>query len=142
MPREMACGRGTACMRSSIERHSAVDGGEDLSFAVVESSVDLVEEMARTAPVLVAAEDLHWADDLSLMVLAALVRRAAVSRFGVIGSMRLSPRRTALDRLVERVRDGIGVHVRLGPLAEVDVVAMANAITGSVSGERLRESCG
>ena len=116
----------------------SVDGGEDLSFAVVESSVDLVEEMASTTPVLVAAEDLHWADDLSLMVLAALVRRAAVSRFGVIGSMRLSPRHAALDRLVERVRDGIGVHVRLGPLAEVDVVEMANAITGSVSGERLR----
>ena len=118
---------------------SAVDGGEDLSFAVVESSVEVVEEMARTAPVLVAAEDLHWADDLSIMVLAALVRRAAVSRFGVIGSMRLSPRRTALDRLVERVRDGMGVHVRLGPLAEVDVIAMANAIIGSVSGEQLRD---
>ena len=135
----MACLVGTAWTGSSTPTRHPIDDRGDLSFAVVESSVDLVEEMARDAPVLLTVEDLHWADDLSLTVLAALTRRATVSRFGVIGSMRLSPRPPALDRLVERVREGLGAHVRLGSLDEVDVVAMASAITGGAPGEVLRE---
>jgi hypothetical protein len=61
---------------------------------------------------------LYWADDLSLAVLMALVRRAAVSRYGVIGSLRLSPRPAALDGLLEVVRDGGGRHARLDSLDE------------------------
>jgi class 3 adenylate cyclase len=72
-------------------RPSLSAAGEDLGYAVVEASVDLVEDMSRHDPLLVAVEDLHWADDLSLAVLMALVRRAAVSRYGVIGSLRCRP---------------------------------------------------
>ncbi len=111
-------------------------GGEDLSYAVVEASVDLVEEMARHDPLLVVAEDLQWADDLSIAVLIALVRRAGVSRYSVIGSLRPSPRPTALDRLLEVVRGGAGHHVRLGSLDEVDVNALASALTGAAPGRR------
>jgi hypothetical protein len=118
---------------------SPADSGEDRSYAVVEASVDLIEEMARTQPVLVAADDLHWADDLSLGVLAAIVRRVKVSRFSVIGSLRPSPRPAALDRLIERVRDGLGAHVRLDSLDEVNVHALASALTGAAPGEELRE---
>ena len=122
-----------------LARAGGSAGGEDLSYAVVEASVDLVEEMARHDPVLVAVEDLHWADDLSLAVLIALVRRAGVSRYSVIGSLRPSPRPTALDRLLEVVRGGAGRHVRLGSLDEVDVNALASALTGAAPGEGLRE---
>ena len=111
---------------------------EDLSYAVIEASVDLVEELARDRPVLVAVEDLHWSDDLSIGVIAALARRAGVSRFSVIGSMRPSPRPPALDRLVERVRDGTGTCLHLGSLDDVDVNALASAVTGAAAGESLR----
>ena len=108
----------------------------------MEASVDLVEEMSRYDPLLLAVEDLHWADDLSLAVLTALVRRAAVSRFGVIGSLRLSPRPAALDRLLEVVRDGGGRHVRLDSLDEVDVYALASSLTGAAAGEGCGSGCG
>jgi class 3 adenylate cyclase/DNA-binding CsgD family transcriptional regulator/tetratricopeptide (TPR) repeat protein len=120
-------------------RPSSPPGGEDLSYAIVEASVDLVEELARIRPVLLAAEDLHWADDLSLAVLIAFVRRAGVSRFGVVGSLRPSPRPTALDRLLELVHHGLGVHIRLGSLDEVDVHALASAQLGAAPGPRLCE---
>jgi class 3 adenylate cyclase/DNA-binding CsgD family transcriptional regulator len=120
-------------------RLSSSAAGEDLGYAVVEASVDLVEDMSRHDPLLVAVEDLQWADDLSLAVLMALVRRAAVSRYGVIGSLRLSPRPATLDRLVEVVRDGGGRHVRLDSLDEVDVYALASSLTGAAAGEGLRE---
>ena len=112
--------------------------GDDLSYAVVEASVELVEELARQNPVLLATEDLHWADDLSLAVITALVRRASVSRFSVVGSLRLSPRPVALDRLLDRVRDGAGRHIRVESLGEVDVHALASALTGAVPGAELR----
>ena len=86
---------------------------EDRSYAIIEASVDLIEEMTQSRPVLVVADDLQWADDLSLGVLAAIARRVQVSRFGVIGSLRPSPRPAALDRLIERVHNGLGTHVRL-----------------------------
>ena len=111
---------------------------EDRSYAVIEASVDLIEEMTRTAPVLVAADDLQWADDLSVGVLAAIVGRVNVSRFSVIGSLRPSPRPAALDRLIERVRAGLGAHVRLDSLDEVNVHALSSTLTGAAPGEELR----
>jgi DNA-binding CsgD family transcriptional regulator len=114
-------------------------GREDLSYVVIEASADLLEETAQAQPVLVVIEDLHWADDLSVGVLAAIVRRAAVSTIGVIGSLRPSPRPPALDRLIERVGDALGVHLRLGALDEIDVHALATAIAGASPGHGLRE---
>ena len=113
-------------------------GTEDLSYAVTEACVELVEAMTSARPLLLAAEDLHWADDLSLGVLTAIVRRAGVSRFGVVGTLRPSPRPPALDRLLEVIRDGCGRHVRLDALDEVDVQALASALTGAAPSQELR----
>jgi class 3 adenylate cyclase/DNA-binding CsgD family transcriptional regulator/tetratricopeptide (TPR) repeat protein len=118
---------------------SAASSSEDRSYAVVEASIDLLEEMTRTRPFLIAAEDLHWADDLSLGVLTAIVRRVSVSRFSVVGSLRPWPRPPALDRLLERVRAGPGRHLRLDSLDEVDVHALTSSVTGAAPGQGLRE---
>jgi class 3 adenylate cyclase/DNA-binding CsgD family transcriptional regulator/tetratricopeptide (TPR) repeat protein len=112
--------------------------GGDLGYAVIEASVDLLEELARSRPLLLVAEDLHWADDLSVKVLTAIVARAAVSRFGVLASIRPMPRSPTLDRFVERVREGAGIRLRIGSLGELDVQALASSITGGAPGERLR----
>jgi class 3 adenylate cyclase/DNA-binding CsgD family transcriptional regulator len=114
-------------------------GSEDRSYAVIEASVDLVEAMAQSQPVLVASEDLHWADDVSLGALTAIVRRSSVSRFSVVGSLRPWPRPPGLDRMLERVRDGPGRHIRLGSLDDVDVHALATSLTGAAPSQALRE---
>ena len=115
---------------------------EDLSYAAVEACIEVVEGMARSDPVLVIAEDLHWADDLSLGVLVALIRRVGVSRFGVVGSLRPTPRSPTLDRLLEVVRAGAGHHLLLGSLDEVDVHGLASVLTGAAPGPELRERIG
>jgi class 3 adenylate cyclase/DNA-binding CsgD family transcriptional regulator len=121
-------------------RRSAHEGDpEDLSYAVVEASVDAVESLTRTGAALVIIEDAHWADDLSLAVMRALVRRAPLSRFSVIISMRPTPRSAALDRLIELVIDSRGHNLRVVALDELDLNALVSSLTGAAPGPALRE---
>jgi class 3 adenylate cyclase/DNA-binding CsgD family transcriptional regulator len=110
----------------------------DLGYAVIEASIDLLEELARSRPLLLVAEDLHCADDLSVKVLTAIATRAAVSRFGVLASLRPLPRSQLLDRFVDRVREGAGTRFRIDSLAEIEVQALASSICGGAPGDRLR----
>ena len=112
--------------------------GVDLSFAVVEASTDLIEDVARDRPVVVIGEDLHWGDELSTAVFTAIARRCSVSRFSLIGTTRPSPRPPAIDRLIESCRSGLGRHVQLAGLDPVDVNALATTITGAACGPSLR----
>ncbi len=111
----------------------------DLSFAIVESSVDAVESLAATGAVLLIVEDAHWADDLSLSVMWSLIVRARSARFGVVVSVRPAPRTALLDRVIDSVVDSGGGHLRLGTLDDVDLHALSAAITGAAPGQQLRE---
>jgi len=121
-------------------RHPAA--GDDLSYAIVDATIELLDTIVEAEPVLLVAEDLHWSDDLSLAVLTALARRSAASRFSVVGTMRPTPRPPALDRLVEIVRSGNGHHIRLDALDEVDVHALASALIGAAPSHALRRRLG
>jgi class 3 adenylate cyclase/DNA-binding CsgD family transcriptional regulator len=125
---------------SELLQRTTIGGDRaDLSYAVVEASVEAVETLARDRAALVVFEDAHWADDLSLAVLRALVRRVSASQFSVVISMRPSPRTPVLDRLIELAVDSHGRHLRLDALGEVDLNALASALTGAATGRELRE---
>jgi class 3 adenylate cyclase/tetratricopeptide (TPR) repeat protein len=115
---------------------------EDLSFAVVEASVDAVDALAGDGPVLVVVDDAQWADDLSLGVLRALVRRAGTGRVALVTAMRPAPRPAELDRLVDLVVEGRGRHLRIDALDPLDTQALAAAITGAAPGSGLRRRLG
>jgi DNA-binding NarL/FixJ family response regulator/tetratricopeptide (TPR) repeat protein len=118
---------------------SAADGYiEDLSFAVVEATVDAVESIGRQAPAMVVFDDAQWADPLSVAVLRSLARRTATASIGLVVALRLSPRTAELDRMIDDVVDGGGDHIRLGPLDEADVQALSMIVTGAAPGAQLR----
>jgi DNA-binding CsgD family transcriptional regulator len=117
-------------------------GNDDRGFAVIEASIDLVEEMSLDAPVLLAVEDLHWSDELSLAVLIALTRRAPVSSYGLIGTLRPTPRRTTLDRLLDLMHSNGGSHLTLAPLDDLAASALASLLTGAATGDGLRSRLG
>jgi DNA-binding CsgD family transcriptional regulator/tetratricopeptide (TPR) repeat protein len=118
---------------------SAVDGDiEDLSFAVVEATVDAVESIGRQAPAMVVFDDAQWADPLSVAVLRSLVRRTATASIGLVVALRLSPRTAELDRMIDDVVDRGGDHIRLGPLDDADVQALSMIVTGAAPGAQLR----
>lgn len=114
----------------------------DRSYAIVDACLDLLEGMTRSQPVIIAMEDLHWADELSIAILTAVTRRVSTSRCSVIGALRPSPRPPALDRMIELVRDGRGRHIRVDSLDEVDVVTLASALIGAAPSPRLRQRLG
>jgi predicted ATPase len=124
---------------SELLARSAVDGDiEDLSFAVVEATVDAVESIGRKAPAMVVFDDAQWADPLSVAVLRSLVGRTATASIGLLIALRLSPRSAELDRMIDDVVDCSGDHIRLGPLEEVDVQSLSMILTGAAPGVRLR----
>ena len=125
-------------LRELLHRPTADGDPGDLSFAIVEASVDALESLARSEAVLLVVEDAHWADDLSLSVLRSLIRRSRSSRFGVVVSLRPAPRSPLLDRTIDSLIDSGGRHVRLHALGEVDLHALSAAITGAAPGPELR----
>ena len=112
--------------------------GVDLGYAVIEATVDLIESEAGVGPLLIAIEDLHWADDLSLRVVAALARHAGPSPISILATCRPVPRPPLLDRVMELVTAQDGWHRRLEALADIDVLALASAQTGAAAAPALR----
>ncbi len=67
------------------DRGASVDAD---SFAPVDAVATLVAKLAHDQPVVVAVEDLHWADPASVGLLAALVAPARLGRVLLLGTYR------------------------------------------------------
>ncbi|TDO41316.1 regulatory LuxR family protein [Paractinoplanes brasiliensis] len=97
---------------------------------------DLAELIAgpRPAPFLITLEDLHWADDLTLDVVARLARHALASRLLVVGTYRsdeLYPRVPMRQWRTRLLTQRLAEEVRLPRLGAAETAVLAAAITGS-----------
>jgi DNA-binding SARP family transcriptional activator len=93
----------------------------------LEAAAALLRAAGAAAPVLLVLDDVHWADDLSLLLLRHLLRADAVMRLLVLAAYRdTEPSRSAL---LGEVVTGLAsrpdvARLELGPLAEHEVAAM------------------
>ncbi len=122
--------------------HGHVPGAEgqfggDLGYRVVEEVVDLVEAECAEHPVLLVAEDVHWADGASLAALSAIVRRLSLSPLLVVVSTRASPLSSEVVRLLEDLTAAGARTVSLGALGAVDMAALAAGVLGAPPGPAL-----
>ena len=93
----------------------------------LEAAAALLEAAGATAPVLVVLDDLHWADDLSLLLLRHVLRLDASVRLLVVATYRdTEPSRSALlgEVVTGLARRPDVARLELGPLAEPDVAAI------------------
>ena len=111
-------------------------------FAVVEAVVDAVEDAAAGRPVVVVAEDLHWADELSLRGIVTLARRLDPLPIALAVTLRPSPRPPLLDRLLETLDGTNGQHLRIAPLDDVAVGSLVASMTGAAPGASLTSRLG
>ena len=85
-------------------------------------------------PVLLAIEDLHWADDLSLEVVAGLARRLPELPLLVVATVRsdeLYPRIPMREWRSRLVGGRLAEEARLGRLSAADTATMATLILGT-----------
>ena len=73
----------------------------DLHHQVLDRVVDLVETTCADRPLLLVAEDIHWADPASLAAISAVVRRMPYSPVLVAVTLRPSPRSAVVSRLLD-----------------------------------------
>jgi DNA-binding SARP family transcriptional activator len=93
----------------------------------LEAVAALLEAAGAAAPVLLVLDDLHWADDLSLLLLRHLMRADAPTRLLVVATYRdTEPSRSALlgELVTGLARRPAVLRLELEPLTEPDVAAI------------------
>ena len=130
--------------RAGIARLLA-EGGEaaaplgpgQLQVLVVEAIIDLLESISDRQPVLLAIDDVHWAEGATLLTLDWVMRRLSWAPVMLVMTVRPAPRSSELARLLDDAVRRDAAHVRLGPLVEDDLAALAAAQVGAPLGSDL-----
>jgi DNA-binding CsgD family transcriptional regulator len=107
--------------------------------ADTERLLALVRQRCAATPVVLAVEDLHWADESSLLWWNRVARDVAAGSLPLllIGTARPWPRRETLTALTDLVTRRAGTVLRLGPLAQEHVAALAAQLTSTPPGPGL-----
>jgi DNA-binding CsgD family transcriptional regulator/tetratricopeptide (TPR) repeat protein len=116
---------------------TAAQPAGDVQDRVVEEIVDLVETACAERPVMMVAEDVHWADSASLWTISSLVRQLPLAPLLVVVTTRRSPAPAEAVRLVDDLADAGARMLRLRPLEPADVVLLASWMLGAVPGPAL-----
>ncbi|HYZ37694.1 MAG TPA: BREX system ATP-binding domain-containing protein, partial [Pseudonocardiaceae bacterium] len=109
----------------------------DLSFRVINAAVSLLQRLATESPVVLAVEDLHWADPATLRAVRAI--GAALPELPVIllVTLRPFPERSELTRLIDELVSNGAAHLQLAALDEPAVTTLAAAVAGAPPGAGL-----
>lgn len=111
-------------------------------FRVLEAVIDLLAGWADDGPVLLALEDLHWADPSSLLVLDQVARRLARRPICVLATLRPSRHAPSLDALRRELSPEVVRRLRLGPLDDEAVHGLAVRTLGAEPGPQLLAALG
>ena len=114
----------------------------DASDTGIEVLVTLVDELCAAAPTVIVIDDLHWADNQSLIVWDQLAASVDQLPLLLLATCQLHPRRPEVQQLRAAVIRRGGHMITLGPIAEEDVTALVTAMVGSPPGDALRQLTG
>jgi DNA-binding NarL/FixJ family response regulator len=102
-----------------------------------ERMLGIVDRLCATAPLVLVAEDLHWADQPSLGLWSRLAHSIDQIPLLLVGSCRPVPHRPALERLGVAVERLDGMLLEVGPLNDTDAVTAARHLLAAQPGPRL-----
>jgi DNA-binding CsgD family transcriptional regulator len=111
--------------------------GGDIQYRVVEEIVDLVESMCSESPMLLVAEDIHWADSASLLTILSVARQLPLAALLVVVTARSSPQPAQLERLLADLAAGGARTLQLQPLSSDEVAVLARDVLGASPGPDL-----
>ncbi|MDP8969753.1 MAG: LuxR C-terminal-related transcriptional regulator [Actinomycetota bacterium] len=113
----------------------------ELRYHLVEGAVELLRHLATSTPVLLVLEDLHWADDGSILVLEQLVRRLADQPLALIATFRPAPRPRALEHVLDADLGRSVTRLRMGGLDPPSVDELVARMLAARPGPELRRLC-
>jgi len=102
--------------------------------ALFEALGEVIEQLGAQAPLVVVLEDLHWADAMSVRLLAFLGRRLGRCPVFIVASMRSedTAEPQLLGRALGELRSaGVLAEIHLTPLSREDTLALARALVRS-----------
>ena len=111
--------------------------GGGVQYRVVEEIVDLVEAACAERPVLLVAEDIHWADSASLLAILSVARQLPLAALLVVVTARPSPLPAEVARLLDDLSAGGARTVELQPLTSGEVAVLAGRVLGASPGPAL-----
>jgi DNA-binding CsgD family transcriptional regulator len=111
--------------------------GGGVQYRVVEEIVDLVETSCAERPVLLVAEDIHWADSASLLAILSVARQLPLAALLVVVTARPSPLPAGVARLLDDLAAGGARTVELQPLRSGEVAVLAGRVLGASPGPAL-----
>ena len=116
-----------------------VAGTADEGWLIVESVLNLLEDLASTAPVVLAVEDLQWADPLTLRAVHSITRHLTRLPLALFATVRQGAHSADVDRAVADLLARGAEHVVLGPLGSEEAADLAGEVAGLPVGPRLLE---
>lgn len=126
---------GRAAIAALIEGQHAVDRGPaetstapGLQYRVIEALGALVERLATRAPLLLALDDLQWADASTLVALRSIGRRVQTLPVAVLGSCRSGHQSAELHRVTDDLLRASGTRLEIGPLAPAAVTQLVEEV--------------
>ena len=127
-----------AAMMRGAYRSSGVFSAVDAEFLITEAILGLVDGWCAAGPVVLAVDDLQWADPASLLVLHRLGRVAAQLPLLLAATRRPGAGPTDLERLLRSWEARDADLLSLGPLDEASVAALTRQVAGAEPDAGLR----
>ncbi len=109
----------------------------DPVLAAMERMLALVDQWCADSPVVLVIEDLHWADEASVLLWRRLSRAVGQVPLLIAGSMRPAPGRDDLVRVRHGVAAQGGSVLLLGPLSAPVVADLVGRVVQGRPGRRL-----
>ena len=113
---------------------------EAARFRLFDSITSFLKSASRTKPMVLVLDDLHWADESSLLLLQFLARELGGSRLLVVGTYRdvdLSRQHPLAETLAELTRERLSERVLLRGLSRDDVERFIEVTAGVAPPEGL-----
>ncbi len=129
--------RAKAEIAALLRGEAEVSGAVDPVLAAGERMLELVDRCCAAGPVALVVEDLHWADEPSLLIWARLARAVDQIPLLLIGTTRLVPHCETVVRLRALVEKSAGAVFELGPLGARDAARLAGRLAGGAPGPGL-----
>jgi DNA-binding CsgD family transcriptional regulator/tetratricopeptide (TPR) repeat protein len=108
--------------------------------AAVERLLTVVDRLCAAAPVVLAFDDLQWADEASILAWHRLSLAVDQIPLLLLSACRPVPVRPAVAGLRRSVVDHGGLVLALGPLGDAEVTRLLGQLAGGTPGPRLRRT--